>query len=79
MLKKSIAGLLLLGNMSWLYGVASAESIPSVHGIYQATNAGKLDVAHTMIEQVIQAHPDSAKAHYVDAELLVAYSSQYSQ
>jgi hypothetical protein len=33
--------------------------------------SGKLDEAHKMIEEVLQKHPDSAKAHFVDAEILV--------
>ena len=70
MFKKPLSGLLLLGSMSCFHGAAYAEGVPSVHEIYQAANAGKLADAHTMIEQVIQAHPDSAKAHFVDAEIL---------
>ncbi|MDP2027769.1 lipopolysaccharide assembly protein LapB [Sulfuriferula sp.] len=70
MFKKIFSGLLLLGSMSCFHGAAYAEGVPSVHEVYQAANAGKLDDAHTMIEQVIQAHPDSAKAHFVDAEIL---------
>ncbi|MES2000640.1 MAG: tetratricopeptide repeat protein [Pseudomonadota bacterium] len=70
MFKKTLSGLLLLSSMSCFHGAAYAEGVPSVHEIYQAANAGKLADAHTMIEQVIQAHPDSAKAHFVDAEIL---------
>lgn len=70
MFKKPLSGLLLLGSLSGFYAAADAAEVPTVHAIYQAANAGKLDDAHTMIEQVIQAHPDSAKAHFVDAEIL---------
>jgi hypothetical protein len=46
---------------------ASAE--PTLAQIYQAANAGQLDRADSMIAQVLQKHPNSAKAHYVKAEL----------
>ncbi len=46
-----------------------AES--NVHQIYQTMASGKLDEAHKMIEEVLAKHPDSAKAHFVDAEILV--------
>src|SRR3569832_353025 len=42
---------------------------PTLAQIYQAANAGQLDRADTMIEQVLKSHPNSAKAHYVKAEL----------
>ena len=42
---------------------------PSVHQIYQAADSGDLSGAQTMIDQVLQKHPRSAKAHYVKAEL----------
>jgi hypothetical protein len=37
--------------------------------IYAAAEAGHLDQAQQMIEQVLTDHPNSAKAHYVQAEL----------
>ncbi len=46
-----------------------AES--NVHQIYQTMASGHMDEAHKMIEEVLQKHPDSAKAHFVDAEILV--------
>ena len=43
---------------------------PSMHEIYQAAEAGNFQSANTMMEQVLRDHPQSAKAHFVDAELL---------
>jgi hypothetical protein len=43
---------------------------PTVHQIYEAASAGKLSDADSMIAKVLQAHPSSAKAHFVHAELL---------
>ena len=50
-------------------GLSFAE--PSVHDIYQAAEAGNYTRADAMMEEVLTAHPDSAKAHFVHAELLV--------
>lgn len=48
--------------------VLAAE--PGVREIYQAADAGRMAEAQQMIDQVLKAHPDSAKAHYIAAELL---------
>ena len=42
---------------------------PTLDQIYQAANAGQVPQAQGMIDQVLGNHPDSAKAHYVKAEL----------
>ncbi len=42
----------------------------TLHEVYQAANAGRLAEAQSMMEKVIKDHPNSAKAHYVEAELL---------
>ena len=42
---------------------------PTMHEIYQEAEAGHLDKAQQMITQVLEHHPNSAKAHYVQAEL----------
>lgn len=68
MLKKLMYGLLtvmLLAN-----GVASAQDAPTLDQVYRAAQAGKLDEAQKMMDIVLQQHPDSAKAHYVEAEIL---------
>ncbi|MFA5216830.1 tetratricopeptide repeat protein [Sulfuricurvum sp.] len=64
-LPKLLAVLLLVGN------IVLADNVPTIHEVYQAAQAGRLDEAHRMVEQVLKAHPDSAKAHFVDAEILV--------
>jgi hypothetical protein len=48
--------------------VAFAE--PTVHQIYDTMQSGHVDEAHKMVEEVLKTHPDSAKAHFVDAEIL---------
>jgi hypothetical protein len=49
---------------------AVSAGTPTVHEVYEAAQAGRLNEAQGMIQQVLKEHPDSAKAHYVDAELL---------
>ncbi len=46
-----------------------AQAEPTINQIYEAAQSGKLDQAQTMVQQVLIAHPNSAKAHYVQAEL----------
>ena len=50
--------------------VAFAADTPTVQQVYDAAQAGRLNEAQQMIQQVLKEHPTSAKAHFVDAELL---------
>ncbi len=51
-------------------GIAMAQSTePSLNQVYEAARAGKLEQAQVMMQQVLVAHPNSAKAHFVQAEL----------
>ncbi|MDD2357364.1 MAG: hypothetical protein PHX13_05600 [Thiovulaceae bacterium] len=54
-----------------LLSVTALFAESNVHQIYQTMASGHMDEAHKMIEEVLQKHPDSAKAHFVDAEILV--------
>jgi len=49
---------------------AVAQSEPTLNQIYEAAQAGRMEQAQVMIQQVLVAHPKSAKAHFVQAELL---------
>src|SRR5580698_483121 len=42
---------------------------PTMHQIYEAADSGHLDQAQQMITQVLADHPNSANAHWVQAEL----------
>ncbi len=42
---------------------------PTVHEVYQAANSGHLEEAQQMMNQVLRDHPNSAQAHYVEAEI----------
>jgi uncharacterized protein len=66
-----LAGLCLLAAslFGWGFG-AIAQQEPTLNQVYEAAQAGQLDRAQTMIQQVLVAHPNSGKAHFVQAELL---------
>jgi hypothetical protein len=46
-----------------------AQAEPTLNQVYATAQAGKLDDAQLMIQQVLISHPKSAKAHFVRAEL----------
>jgi uncharacterized protein len=49
--------------------VAIAQTDPTLNQVYEAVQAGRLDQAQTMMQQVLISHPNSAKAHFVQAEI----------
>jgi hypothetical protein len=66
---KSFARMTLLaGAMALTAPVFAAE--PTIHEVYVAAEAGKFTEAQSMMDQVLKAHPNSATAHFVEAELL---------
>jgi hypothetical protein len=50
-------------------GLAMAQSEPTLNQVYATAQAGKLDQAQVMIQQVLISHPNSAKAFFVRSEL----------
>lgn len=50
-------------------GLAMAQQEPTMNQIYAAAQAGNIDQAQVMVQQVLVAHPKSAKAHFVQSEL----------
>lgn len=69
MARNVFLGLVMLASTAFINGSAFADE-PTLHQIYQAAEAGKLNEAQTMMHEVLKAHPNSGKAHYVEAELL---------
>lgn len=67
-MKKTVATLILLASVGFSMPGFAAE--PALHEVYQAANSGRMDEAQRMMKEVLQAHPNSGKAHYVEAELL---------
>jgi len=68
MLRKMSPSFLLLAMLS-LGPVLAAPAAPTIHEIYAATQAGRLAQAEQMVTQVLQDYPNSAKAHYVAAQV----------
>jgi uncharacterized protein len=65
-----LAGSLAAAALSFaLVGVVAADADPSVAQIYAAAAGGHLDQAQQMMDQVLRDHPNSWKAHFVQAEL----------
>ena len=52
-----------------LAGLAAAQAEPTLQQIYAAAQAGQVDKARQMTQDVLRTHPKSAKAHFVMAEL----------
>jgi hypothetical protein len=59
------AGLLLAGLP------ALADPLPTPHQVAQAVHDGRLAQAQGMVEKVLAARPDSAEAHFLEAEIFV--------
>ena len=77
MLMKSVFQSALL-SMAIVFSAASyAAADPTMQQVYDTAKAGRLDEAQSMMQKVLQDHPESAKAHFVEAELL-AKQGRYS-
>lgn len=59
---------LLAGALALSAPVFAADA--NMHDVYLAAEAGKFTEAQAMMDQVLRDHPNSGKAHYVEAELL---------
>lgn len=70
MLKNVTYVLVLLAAMCCSNGAVFADDSPTLDQVYQAAHAGKMDEAQRMMDKVLKEHPNSAKAHFVEAELL---------
>lgn len=69
MTRNFLFGIGLLAAVS--FGAAPVLAAdPSMHEVYQAAESGNYAAAQKMMDQVLHDHPNSAKAHFVEAELL---------
>lgn len=59
----------LLVASLWGFGLAMAQAEPTLKQVYATAQAGKLDQAQVMLQQVLISHPNSAKAYFVQSEL----------
>ncbi|MEJ0085186.1 MAG: tetratricopeptide repeat protein [Pseudomonadota bacterium] len=62
-----LSAILILASMFAI--AAFADNDPTLQQIYDAEKSGDLRLAQQMMHQVLSDHPQSAKAHYVAAEL----------
>ena len=69
MIRKILTGLVLAASV-FVANTAFAADDPSLQQVYDAAQSGRLSEAHSMMNKVLQDHPNSAKAHFVDAEIL---------
>ncbi|MGE5467303.1 MAG: tetratricopeptide repeat protein [Ignavibacteria bacterium] len=67
-MKRNMLAALLLAMACAIGSALAAE--PTLHEVYQAAEGGRIKQAEAMMDQVLRDHPNSAKAHYVEAELL---------
>ena len=67
-ISRSVAAAVLAFAFSGVPALA-ADGEPTLHQIYEAASSGHLDQAQEMMNQVLRDHPESAKAHFVQAEL----------
>jgi hypothetical protein len=65
---EALRALLLSGALC--AGAAFAQPDATLDQVYQAERTGHLDEAQRMMQSVLRDHPNSAKAHYAEAELL---------
>ena len=56
-------------------GHAMAQTDPTLDQVYQEAQAGRVEHALQLMQPVLRAHASSAKAHYVEAELLARQGS----
>jgi hypothetical protein len=52
------------------FGQSVFAAEPTLQQVYQAAETGDFVKAQGMMDQVLRDHPNSAKAHYVEAEIL---------
>jgi hypothetical protein len=75
--KSLISMTLLAASIGLAAPVFAADNDASMHQVYLAAEAGKFTEAQAMMDKVLRDHPNSGKAHFVEAELM-AKQGNYS-
>lgn len=60
----------ILGTALAFIAQSSFAAEPTLRQVYQAAEVGNYREAQDLMDQVLRDHPNSAKAHFVEAELL---------
>jgi hypothetical protein len=67
---RSIGAITLLAATAWCATPTAFAQDVTIKQVYQAAEAGKFIEAQTMMDKVLREHPNSGKAHFIEAELL---------
>jgi len=70
MIKTTFPSIALLFLAYCLSAPTFAVEEASLHQVFQAAEAGNFKEAQSMMDNVLKNHPNSAKAHFIEAELL---------
>lgn len=67
---RSIGAITLLATAAWCAAPMAMAQEVTIKQVYQAAESGKFIEAQAMMDKVLREHPNSAKAHFIEAELL---------
>jgi hypothetical protein len=67
---RSMSAVAVLAASAWCAAPVAWAQDATIHQVYQAAEAGKFIEAQAMMDKVLRDHPNSGKAHYIEAELL---------
>jgi hypothetical protein len=67
---RSLGAVAVLAASAWCAAPIAWAQDSTVRQVYQAAEAGKFIEAQAMMDKVLRDHPNSGKAHFVEAELL---------
>ena len=67
---RSFGAIAVLAAAAWCAAPAAWAQEPTMNQVHEAAAAGKFIEAQAMMDKVLAAHPNSAKAHFIEAELL---------
>jgi hypothetical protein len=67
---RSIGAITLLAATAWCVTPMAFAQDVTIKQVYQAAESGKFIEAQAMMDKVLREHPNSGKAHFIEAELL---------
>jgi hypothetical protein len=70
--RSALGGFAACAVMLFAAAALAAPNVPSIDQVYQTARSGNLAQAEAMTQQVLRAYPNSARAHYVMAQILAA-------
>ena len=67
---RTISAITLLAAAAWCATPMALAQDVTIKQVYQAAESGKFIEAQAMMDKVLREHPNSGKAHFIEAELL---------